>query len=112
MGKLMSWALALTLGAVIAIGSTVVASAATAPTHTVHLIGSGEKPKGPASGKGTFIYQIKTGLLCYSLKWSGIGTPFASHVHKGKAGVEGPVVIPLSANAPVKQSGCVPVQAA
>jgi hypothetical protein len=108
MSKLTSWALALTLGVVIAVGSTVVASGATGTTYTVHMKGSLEIPKGSPAGTGTFKYQIDTkkGELCYSLKWAGIGTPFASHIHKAKAGVEGNVVIPLSAAAPVKQSGC------
>jgi hypothetical protein len=109
MGRLMSWALALTFGVVIAVGSTVVASGATGTTYTVHMKGSLEVPKGSPTGAGTFKYQIntKTGELCYSLKWSGIGTPYASHIHKGKAGAAGNVVIPLSATAPVAQSGCV-----
>jgi hypothetical protein len=113
MGKLTSWARALTLGVVIAVGGTVVASGATATTYTVHLKGSLEIPKGSPTGTGTFKYQINTkkGDLCYSLKWSGIGTPFASHIHKAKAGVEGNVVIPLSAAAPVAQSGCVKAKA-
>jgi hypothetical protein len=73
------------------------------------MTGAQEIPKGSPKGKGTFRYQIviKKSEVCYSLKWSGIGTPFASHIHKGKKGVEGPVVIPLSANPPVAQSGCV-----
>jgi hypothetical protein len=112
MGKIMSVALALTVGVLIAVGSAVAASGATVPTYTVHMTGSQEIPTGSPKGKGTFRYQLvtKSGLLCYSLKWSGIGTPFAAHVHKGARGTDGPVVIPLSTSAPVAQSGCVKVK--
>ena len=110
MGKIVSVALALTVGVLIAVGSAV-AAGTTVPTYTVHMTGAQEIPKGSPTGKGTFKYQLVTtsGLLCYSLKWSGIGTPFAAHVHKGAKGTAGPIVIPLSTSAPVAQSGCVRV---
>jgi hypothetical protein len=112
MGKLMSRALALAVGVLVAVGSTMAANGATVTTYTVHMKGSLEIPKGSPTGTGTFRYQLKTtsGKLCYSLRWSGLGTPYASHIHKGKKGVEGPVVIPLSASAPVAHSGCVKVK--
>jgi hypothetical protein len=112
MRKTMSVALALAVGVLVAVGSAVVASAAAVPTYTVHMTGSQEIPKGSPKGKGTFLYQLKTGSgrLCYSLKWSGIGTPFAAHVHKAPRGTEGVVVIPLSTSAPVAHSGCVKVK--
>lgn len=111
MRKTMAVTLALTSGVLIAAGSAVGASGATVKTFTVHMKGSQEIPKGSPTGTGVFRYQLvtKTGLLCYSLKWSRIGTPFASHVHKGAKGTEGPVVIPLSTKKPVKHSGCVKV---
>jgi hypothetical protein len=98
--------LALAAAAVLAVG---IASAASVKTQTVHLKGSAEIPKGSAKGKGTFRFQLvtATGKLCYSLKWSGIGSPTAAHVHKGKAGVAGNIVIVLSGTPPVAQSGCV-----
>jgi hypothetical protein len=98
--------LALAAAGVLAVG---VASAATVKTQTVHLKGSAEIPKGSPKGKGTFSFQLltATGKLCYSLKWSGIGSPTAAHVHMAKAGVAGNVVIVLSGTPPVKTSGCV-----
>lgn len=33
--------------------------------------------------------------LCYSLKVSGLNNTTVAHIHKGKAGVNGPVVVPL-----------------
>jgi hypothetical protein len=106
--KTMLVALALAAGTLIAVGSAVAASSAI-PTHVVQMSASQEKPKGPKGGKGTFRYQLKSTGLCYSLTWSGIGTPFAAHVHKGPRGTEGSVVIPLSIKAPVAHSGCVGV---
>jgi hypothetical protein len=112
MRKTMSVALALAVGVLLAVGSAVGASAAAVPTYTVHMTGSQEIPKGSPKGKGTFLYQLKTksGRLCYSLKWSGIGTPFAAHVHKGARGTDGSFVIPLSTSAPVAHHGCVKVK--
>jgi hypothetical protein len=109
--KMISVALALTVG-VLAAGSAVAASGAAVPAHTVPMTGSQDVPKGSPNGKGTFQFQLQTnsGLFCYSLKWSGIGTPFAAHVHRGVKGVEGPIVIPLSTKAPVAHSGCVKVK--
>ena len=108
MRKIVTVALALTAGVLIAVGSAVAASGDTIPTYTVHMTGTQEVPKGSPTGKGTFRYQLvtKSVLFCYSLKWSGIGTPFAAHVHKGKRGTAGPIVIPLSTTTPVAHSGC------
>lgn len=93
-------------------GAAGVASAATVKTYTVHLKGRAETPKGSPKGTGTFRFQLLSGELCYSLRWSGIGSPTAAHVHKGKAGVAGNVVIVLSGRSPVAHSGCVKVSKA
>jgi hypothetical protein len=105
MRKIMAAALAISVGVLIAAGAAVSA----VPTYTVHMTGSQDVPKGSPKGKGTFRYQLVTnsGLLCYSVTWSGIDTPYADHVHKGARGIEGPVVIPLSTHAPIAHSGCV-----
>jgi hypothetical protein len=111
-GKIISVALALTVAVLIAVESAAAASGTAGPTYTVHMTGSQETPKGSPKGTGTFKYQLntKTSMLCYSLTWSGIGTPNAAHVHKGAKGVEGPVIIPLSTSTPVAHSGCVKVK--
>jgi len=111
MRKTMTIALALAVGIMVAAGSAVGASGTTVKTVTVHMSGGQEIPKGSPKGTGVFRYQLvtKTDLLCYSLTWTGIDAPFASHVHKGAKGTDGAVVIPLSTKAPVKHSGCVKV---
>jgi hypothetical protein len=77
-------------------------------TLTVSMTGKQETPKGDPNGKGTakITLQQSKGRICFSLNWSGIGTPNASHIHKGKKGVAGPVVVPLFGGA-AKHSGCV-----
>jgi CHRD domain len=109
MRRIIAVAVALGAGAVVAVAGAGAKSSNAAPTYTVHLTGKQEVPKASPKGKGTFKYQLvtKSGLLCYSLTWSGIGTPTAAHVHKGPRGVEGAVFIVLSGTAPVAHSGCV-----
>jgi hypothetical protein len=111
MRKTMAVTLAFTTGVLIAAGSAVGASSAP-KKFTVHLKGSLEVPKGSPTGTGVLHYQLvtKTGLFCYDLKWSKIGSPVAAHVHKGAKGTAGPVVIPLSLGPPVAHSGCVKVK--
>ncbi len=95
--------------AIAAVGAGVAAGSASVPTITVHMKGSLEVPKGAPNGTGTFNYQDKVsqGKLCYTLTYSNIDKTFASHIHKGKAGVAGNVVIPLSATSPIAKNGCV-----
>jgi CHRD domain len=108
MRKIMAIALAMSVGLLITAGAAMSAL----PTYTVHMTGSQGVPEGSPKGKGTFRYQLVTnsGLLCYSVAWSGIDTPYADHVHMGARGIEGPVVIPLSTHAPIPHSGCVNVK--
>jgi hypothetical protein len=72
------------------------------------MTGGQEVPKGSPTGSGTFAFQLLPSqrLVCFSLFWSKIGTPTASHIHKGPAGKSGPVVIVLFGTAPVAHSGC------
>jgi CHRD domain-containing protein len=59
--------------------------------------GSSESPKGPSSAKGTFKVEFRSGnRACYTMSVSGLGAkPVAAHIHKGKAGVNGGIVIDL-----------------
>jgi CHRD domain len=108
MRKLVLAALAATTAGVIAVGPAVAASGGTPKTFTVHMTGSQEVPKGSPTGSGTFQYQLlpSQGVLCFSLKWSKIDTPTASHIHKATKGKAGNVVIVLFGKAPVGHSGC------
>ena len=55
------------------------------------------KPKGvPAAATGTFTGTLKGKKLTFKLTFSHLsGKAFAAHIHKGKAGVSGPVIVPL-----------------
>jgi hypothetical protein len=77
-------------------------------TFTVSMTGKAETPKGDPDGKGTakVTLNTSTGRVCFKLTWSGIGNPVAAHIHKGKKGVAGPVVISFFGGA-AKHSGCV-----
>src|SRR3954465_12796995 len=77
-------------------------------TLTVSMNGKQETPKGDPNGKGTakITLEQSSGKVCFRLSWSGIDTPTAAHIHKGKKGVAGPVVIPFFGGAP-KHAACV-----
>ena len=83
------------------------ASGAMSPVVSAKLTGKAEKPAGDANGSGTVVLHLnaKTGKACWDFaKVKNVGTPQSAHIHKGKAGKVGPVVIPLG-NA-YKTKGC------
>jgi hypothetical protein len=90
------------------LASLVLVGVAFAKTTTLHasLSGSGEVPKASnGSGKATITLDDAKGRVCWkftSLK--GIPGPNASHIHTGKAGKAGAVVVPLGGK--FKTSGC------
>jgi hypothetical protein len=77
-------------------------------TTTLHasLSGSSEVPKASTgSAKATITLDAAKGKVCWSFKsLKGIPGPTASHIHTGKAGKAGAVVVPLGAK--FKASGC------
>jgi hypothetical protein len=100
--------LALISIAVLAVLAVAVSAWAAERTFTVTMTGKAETPKGDPNGRGTARIKIEAskGELCFRLTWSNIGTPVAAHVHKGKKGTAGPVVIPLFGGT-AKHTGCV-----
>jgi CHRD domain-containing protein len=84
---------------------------------TAKLTGTAEVPAGKADATGTALIRFNPaeGLVCFKLVVTNAGQPIiAAHIHRGAAGVAGPVVVPLatptatSTNANVQQSkGCV-----
>jgi hypothetical protein len=85
-----------------------VSAFAATKTLSTSMTGKAESPKGDPNGKGSakITLNTSTGKVCFTLSWSGIGKPTASHIHKGKKGVAGPVLVPLFGGTP-KHSGCV-----
>jgi CHRD domain len=77
---------------------------------TAILKGSNEVPAGDPDGSGTATFRMIRGaaLICYQLSVKDIMLPAtAAHIHVGAAGVNGSVVVPLSApDASGAAAGC------
>ena len=99
----------ISLLAVIAVAVPAVALASQAKTFKfeAYLLGKSEvMPKGAPAGKGTVNITITGTKLCWKFtKIKGIDKPRVAHIHKGKAGVSGPVVVPLGDKYAAK--GCI-----
>jgi hypothetical protein len=102
------------LVAAAALAVAAVAFGAKLGTYTVSasLVGHGEVPaaKAPAGAKGAFtgkyVENSKGAVLTWKLTFSGLsGKAVAAHIHKGKAGKAGPVVVPLCGPCKSGQSG-------
>lgn len=73
------------------------------------LSGEGEVPNpGDPDGYGTAFITFNQGQgeVCWELDVADIASATGAHIHRGSAGVAGPVVIPLSAPASGSSSGC------
>lgn len=71
------------------------------PMHFMTMLsGMAEKPHGDMHGTGSATVNLypATHKVCYSITVKGLmGKSLAAHIHKGKAGVSGPVVVMLKA---------------
>jgi CHRD domain len=73
------------------------------------LSGPSEVPAGDpdATGSATVWVNAGTGTVCYRWSVSNANADiFAAHIHRGVAGVAGPVVVPLPPTGPSSGSGC------
>jgi len=68
------------------------------------MSGKVEVPKGDPDGTGTAEIKVTGRKVCWELKTAKIAKPNAAHIHKGKPGKAGPVVVPLGAT--YKAKGC------
>jgi len=78
------------------------------------MTGAKEPGGGDSDGKGSFSGTIQGQRLCYGITVGNIGRPNASHIHRGRAGVSGPVVITLThptTGSPGASAACVTVAA-
>jgi len=66
-----------------------------------------------ADGTGTAAVTVDTtkNEVCYKLTVSGIEPATMAHIHKGAAGVSGPVVVPFDPPTSGSSEGCKPVTA-
>lgn len=65
--------------------------------YSAFLTGKAETPKGDPDGHArvTITVEAAQGKVCYDIRKTKLETTQAAHIHKGKAGVSGPVVVPL-----------------
>jgi hypothetical protein len=99
--------------AMMAAGFLLVSPGAEATPRTVALdatlTGAEETPNpGDPDGRGHAVIRVRLdkGQICYVLTVRRIETATAAHIHRGSAGVAGPVVAHLAPPTP-KSSGCV-----
>jgi hypothetical protein len=84
------------------------AGQAMSPVVSAKLKGSAEVPKGDPDGRGLVILHLNANkaTACWEFKGvAKIGKPTAAHIHKGRKGVAGPVVVPLGTTT-YKVQGC------
>ena len=100
--------LALLASLVVATG----APAALQKTNSLHatLTGKSETPKGDPDGRGTAEVKITGRKVCWEIKVSGVQKIVAAHIHKGRPGVAGAVVVPFGKV--FKAKGCTTTTAA
>jgi hypothetical protein len=78
--------------------------------YTATLIGEAEVPgPGAADGLGSaaVVVDPTLGQVCYALHVVNIAPATGAHIHEGRAGESGPVVIPFEAPSGGNSSGCV-----
>jgi hypothetical protein len=68
--------------------------------------GKNEVPKGDpkATGKAEIKLNSATGRVCWEFTLKGVSGPSAAHIHKGRAGTAGAVVVPFGTT--YKRQGC------
>jgi hypothetical protein len=78
------------------------------PVVSAKLKGANEAPvKGDPNGSGVVVLHLSTakGRACWQFSHvTKIATPTQAHVHKGRKGASGPIVIPLGAT--YRAKGC------
>jgi hypothetical protein len=89
-------------------GMLAVPGVAAGATLDATLSGQKEVPKA-ANGTGSAHLTLKPnrGRICYTITLRHVGTAMAGHIHQGKAGVAGPIVVPLFSKAAKQPHGCV-----
>jgi CHRD domain len=83
------------------------AGASMSPVVSSKLSGKVEVPKGDPNGSGIVVIHLNAAkaTACWEFKGiKNITTPQAAHIHKGGAGVAGPVVVPFGTA--YKAKGC------
>lgn len=93
---------------VISAGAVAVALAGGGAPRVTTLSGAAEVPPADPDGSGFASITLNVGqkTVCWELSVSGIAPATAAHIHAAPAGVNGPVVVPLSPPTSGSSSGC------
>ena len=67
---------------------------------SANLSGANEVPPADPDGAGSSTVVLGQDRVCFSLHWRNINAPFAGHIHRGPAGVNGPIVVGFFQKAP------------
>ena len=100
------------IAALAALTVTAGATAAMQKGGSLHatLTGAAETPKGDPNGRGTAEVKITGRKVCWEIHATGVTKLLAAHIHKGRSGTSGPVVVPFGKNFASK--GCTTTTAA
>lgn len=100
------------LALLVALVVTAAAAGATLKGNSLHatLRGASETPKGDPNGTGTAEVKINGTKVCWEIATAGVQKIAAAHIHKGRPGVAGPVVVPFGKT--FKPKGCTTTTAA
>jgi hypothetical protein len=73
------------------------ASQSAVRTVSAKLVSAAVTPKTKAKATGTVVVRLdaKAGQACWTISVAGGGRLLSAHVHRGAAGTNGPVVLPL-----------------
>lgn len=89
---------------------TVLSATAGGTAFSIAMTGEAETPSGEPAGTGTATVRVRRnqGQVCYSIQAQNLTLPAAaSHIHRGAAGANGPVVVTFRPpNASGASSGC------
>ncbi len=92
---------ALALGATALIGAAGGEQGRAAATTDAGLVatmtGAAEPGGGDRDGRGAAYVLVTSTKICYGLVVNSLVKPTAAHIHRGRAGVNGPIVLPLKA---------------
>jgi hypothetical protein len=75
------------------------------------VAGDGQANAGDPTGVGSATVLLAGTTLCFGLTVNNLDQPVAAHIHQERAGVNGPIVVPLTApehGDPGASSGCIP----